>query len=173
MYPDRWLPSTCRSISAPHHGHCVVRNLDTGIPLDNAFLSTVSAWFSEFGVTAPPSQAPIDTGAKPNSSLWARRISSSAQISEDARWNCCDVSRRSVYLISTLTPLHCLSPFFRRVRRSWRMAKAARPKYASVLPPPVGIHITSLRAFFPVMTESTPGGKPSGTASIAPVRPAP
>ena len=71
-----------------------------------------------------------------------RRAISAAQTSAVARWNCCAVSSRSVYRISTVTPARPSSGpsgvSTTACRRRIANAYAARPRYASVLPPPVG-----------------------------------
>ena len=64
-------------------------------------------------------------------------------MSAEARTNCWAVSRRNVYRMSTFVFIWFFSPARTDLRRSQRMVNAARPRYASVLPPPVGIQITS------------------------------
>ena len=72
----------------------------------------------------------------------SRRSVSHAHTSAAARWNCWAVSSRSVYRISTATPRvpsrsaspEPITPCRRRIANVY----AASPRYASVLPPPVG-----------------------------------
>ena len=107
------------------------------------------AWWASSvlpGVTRLPTQRPSANGSSPQIFSSSLRITSIAHSSVVALWNCCRVKRRSVYLIITARPrVASKSPrlFF---RRRIAMAKAATPRYASVLPPPVGNHSKSANA---------------------------
>ena len=96
------------SISAPHHGHtanwCGDPTPNTGRrPLRSA--STTSADCSvRLGVVLRPTHSPSRKGVSPHFAVSPNRICSQAQISVAARWNCCSVSSRRVYRISTATP---------------------------------------------------------------------
>ena len=92
--------------------------------------------------TARSGTASCPTGCNPPRPAPAAAISH-AHSRAAARWNCCAVSSRSVYRISTATP--CVPSIASGVPGSStpcsrRMANvyAASPRYASVLPPPVG-----------------------------------
>ena len=90
-------------------------------------------------------------GASPQRPGSSRRISSQAQMSAEARWNCCEVSRRSVYRMITATPSRPSRPATTPCSLRIASVNAVRPRYASVLPPPVGKNSRSPR---PVPTRS-------------------
>ena len=88
-------------MSDPHHGQ------DTSwtgeeplraprLPSPCSSSSALAAAAVRLGVTLEPTHIPIRNGASPQSPGSSRRISSQAQMSAAARWNCWEVSRRSV-----------------------------------------------------------------------------
>ena len=81
----------------------------------------------------PPTHSPMEISFPPK--LYFLRSSSHANIRILALSNCWSVKSRSVYRIITVTP----SAFASRSLRK-KITKAVMPKYASVLPPPVGNH---------------------------------
>ena len=68
------------------------------------------------------------------------RMCSQARINLAALWNCWRVRSLKVYLIITSTPSSSLVFLLILLRKAW---KAINPRYASVLPPPVGTQSTS------------------------------
>ena len=84
----------------------------------------------------PPTHKPMEISFPPK--LYFLRSSSHANIRILALSNCWSVKSRSVYRIITVTP----SAFASRSLRK-KITKAVIPKYASVLPPPVGNHSRS------------------------------
>ena len=93
----------------PHHGHtgnCSTPPSTRSEPRDSVICRSASS--KEFGDTDDPTQSPIRNGVVPHrespASTRSRRSISHAHTSAEARWNCCAVSSRSVYRISTATP---------------------------------------------------------------------
>ena len=103
---------------------------------DFTFCKKPSASANLLGVNPFPTQSPIPIS--PSLMFSCRFKSLHAMIIIDARSNCCRVRSRKVYRIKTAVVLSCR--FLIRLRR---MVKAAIPRYASVLPPPVGNHSKS------------------------------
>ena len=92
-----------------------------------------------FGVTVPPTQKPILMGSFPYFGYSFCRISSAAKIILVIRSLCCVVSRRKVYRKIAVTPPSRLYSSFSSARSLlFAITNAIRPRYASVLPPPVG-----------------------------------
>lgn len=117
------------------------------------------------GVTRPPTHSPIRNGLRPHRSSFSRRITSQAQISAAARWNCWMVSSRSVYRMMTATPCSASSPPRWGLRLRMASVKAVRPRYASVLPPPVGNQRRSASAVWSSARSGWPGSASEGRLS--------
>src|ERR1700730_15155047 len=105
LYPNtrELLPYARGPIATPHHGQASTMK---GLA-PPSLLRRLYSWIASecrFGVTAPATQKPIEIGTEPNLSGSRRRMHSRAHIREAALRNCWVVSRRSVYLIRTVTP---------------------------------------------------------------------
>ena len=125
-------------MSTPHQGQDEYDERVFALLLARAWQASGLRLASLLGVTSPPSQSPIEIGTTPNLVGSARRHRSSAQISEAARWNCCVVKKAQ-----RVAHEHRDAGVARIAEPRSRMANAARPRYASVFPPPVGNQITS------------------------------
>ena len=123
----------------PHQGQPSTWKLMLVYSRLRIFSTSSTASTYRLGLLPPPSQTPIEIGTVPSRSGCRRRSHSSAQISVAARWNCWLVSSRRVYRVMTVVP----APSSPLVRRRWRTTIAMSPRYASVLPPPVGNQIRS------------------------------
>ena len=138
-------------------------------PASRASAICSAASSNQFGDTPPPTHRPIRNGSVPQVASSPRRSTSAAHTSAAARWNCCAVSSRSVYRMSTATPAsppRASTPVPTSPGGGGsRMCNAVSPRYASVLPPPVGKNSRSTMAVWSAARSGCAGSVSDGRFS--------
>jgi hypothetical protein len=102
----------------PHHGQrSRTKALSGRSRFENA-VELLAGLRVPVGVIDCPTHRPKEIGSDPASSVFSRRTRSAAQIVVADRWNCCVVSRVSVYLLMIAVPAPAGPEIVRRLKIS-------------------------------------------------------